>query len=131
MSDRKRLGKWGEQAAASFLEAKGYTILERNARTPYGEIDLVALQKSAEDEITLSGETLVFVEVKTRSTSTFGFPEQAVNAHKQEHMLAAAQAYAQSYPGLPEHWRFDVIAVERRSKNALPEIHHFENILHY
>ena len=66
---RQALGKWGEATAADFLEKQGYSIVERNCRTPYGEIDLVAYD----------GAVFVFVEVKTRATDAFGFPEEAVD----------------------------------------------------
>ena len=66
----QRLARWGELKAAEDLGRKGYQVLERNLRTPYGEIDLVALQD----------ECLLFIEVKTRSSQAFGYPEQAVDA---------------------------------------------------
>ncbi len=65
---RQRLGRWGEGVAATHLEAHGYTILARNWRCAAGEIDLVARD----------GETLVFVEVKTRRGRAYGAPEEAL-----------------------------------------------------
>ncbi len=115
---RQTLGRWGENLAAQYLQQKGYTILAQNARTAYGEIDLVAQQN----------EALVFVEVKTRTSAAFGLPEAAITPRKQAHMLAAAQAYLQAQPELDADWRIDVIAIRRR-KNQPPEIVHFENAL--
>lgn len=112
---RQRVGAWGENAAAAYLEKRGYLILGRNVRTPYGEIDILA-QK---DGLTY------FVEVKTRTASTFGPPEIAVTPRKMEHMRAAAEHYA-AERGI-EHWQLDVIAVERKSGGA-PQITHFENV---
>jgi putative endonuclease len=117
MSDaRQALARWGESLAAQYLTQKGYTLLAKNARTPHGEIDLV----------TQEGTTVVFVEVKTRNSTAFGPPEEAVTLTKQAHLLASADAYLQSHPALDGDWRIDVIAI-RRKKSAPPEIVHFEN----
>jgi putative endonuclease len=119
---RQRTGKWGEAAAARYLEQRGYAILARNVRTAYGEIDLVARHAQGE---------LVFVEVKTRSTTGFGYPEEAVDSRKLAHMVASAQAYILDCPGAPEeHWRIDAISVQGRP--GIPDTEvcfvHFENI---
>lgn len=74
-----QLGKWGEDIAAAYLEEKGYQITERNVYSVYGEIDLVAIRE-------VDGENkLFFVEVKTRKSTNFGFPEQAVTKSKLIH----------------------------------------------
>jgi putative endonuclease len=116
---RQALGRWGEAQAAEYLNQRGYIILERNVRTTYGEIDLVARQ----------GTVLVFVEVKTRASTAFGLPETSVTPRKQAHMLAAAEAYLQSHPDLQGDWRVDVIAIQRLRSGRNPEIAHFENAL--
>ncbi len=128
---RQALGSWGEQAAAEYLIAKGYTILERNSRTPYGEIDLIAVQP---DEPSLdnlfpgkNSQVLVFVEVKTRASAAFGLPEEAVTGRKRTHLLSSAQAYTQTHADLPQTWRIDVIAIRRPGVGGTPEIVHFEN----
>jgi putative endonuclease len=123
---RQSLGKWGESIAAGYLEAKGYQIQERNARTPYGEIDLVAMQPDNSTPNSL--EITVFVEVKTRSSTTFGFPEEAINALKQEHLLAAAEAYMQQHLELSYHWRVDVIAIQCLGSRKEYSLKHFENV---
>jgi putative endonuclease len=120
VSHKQALGRWGEAQAAEYLSQRGYHILERNVRTPYGELDLVARQEAV----------LVFVEVKTRSSAAFGLPEAAVTPRKQAHLLAAAQAYLQAHPNLQGDWRVDVIAVQRPPRGKAPEITHFENALH-
>ena len=130
-TSRQALGAWGEDQAAAFLEKRGYAILDRNARTPYGEIDLVARQEFP-GEAGAGGDSksmIVFVEVKTRTSLKFGYPEQAVNSRKQEHMLASAEAYLQSHPELEDDWRVDVIAVQRFRSGRPVEIVHFENAL--
>ncbi len=119
MGYKKRLGGWGETIAAEYLAGNGYVILERNFRTQYGEIDIVALDK----------EILVFVEVKTRTSRKFGYPEEAISPKKREHLLASAQAYLQTHQEMERDWRIDVLAIERIDRNSLPEITQFENII--
>jgi putative endonuclease len=111
-------GRWGETLAARYLKDHGYTIISRNVHTAHGEIDIVACKEGC----------LVFVEVKTRSSHAFGYPEVAVSPSKQAHMLSAGEEYLQAHPESGESWQFDVIAVERRSGEK-PEIVHFENII--
>lgn len=126
-TSRQTLGSWGENLAADYLRQKGYIVLERNVRTPYGEIDLVARQEWVSPGENQSGIVTVFVEVKTRSSTAFGLPEDAVTARKQEHLLAAGQAYLQSHPELDGDWRVDVIAIQRDRSSREPHITHFEN----
>jgi len=123
-TNRQATGRWGEQIAAAYLRRQGYTILAHNWRTPYGEIDLVAQQKDSRGQL-----ITVFVEVKTRTSSSFGFPEEAVNARKQDHMLNAAEHYLQEHPCPDEAWRIDVIAIQRFKLSRPPAITHFENAI--
>lgn len=113
MKRNQSIGLWGEQAAAEYLCEHGYQVEARNVRTPYGEIDLVASKDGL----------IVFVEVKARTSRSFGPPEVAVTRRKQEHMLACAGHYAQQN-GI-EHWQIDVIAVQR--VDGKPDIVHFQN----
>ncbi len=100
--ERRRFGDWGEKYARRFLEGKGYSILESNYRSKYGEIDLVARE----------GECLVFVEVKSRRTGAFGRPEESVTEAKQQKLVQAALEYMQ-VKGLEEdEWRIDVVGIE-------------------
>lgn len=126
---RQTLGAWGEKLAADYLQERGYIILERNARTPYGEIDLVARQEFPCIGRQPPGEVLVFVEVKTRRSQAFGLPEEAVTARKKAHLLAAAQAYLQAHPELEDDWRVDVVAIQQSSPSQEPMITHFENVI--
>ncbi len=116
MNHNQQIGRWGEQAASEYLQKKGYTILRRNARTPFGEIDIIAQQ----------GEFIIFVEVKARTNRAFGTPEMAVTPLKQQHLLAAAEHLAAELEA--DSWQVDVIAVEKQ-KNKTIEIVHFENFL--
>ena len=115
MKHNQMIGKWGEQAAAVYLEQKGYTILEKNTRTPRGEIDIVA---------SLQGQ-IVFVEVKARTSRTFGPPEEALTPRKLAHMRACAEYYAVKHE--LDAWQCDAIAVEG-NPGAAPRIEHFENV---
>jgi putative endonuclease len=125
---RRSLGRRGELLAAEYLLSRGYQILERNVRTPYGEIDLIVSQPAG-----IAGAcstSLVFVEVKTRSSSAFGYPEESVTASKQIHLIHSAQAYLQDHPESSGDWRIDVIAVRIVRGEGQPEIKHFENAVH-
>ena len=116
---RQALGRWGETLAADFLTRKGYKILARNMRTPYGEIDIIAQAK----------EMLVFVEVKTRSTDVYGHPEASITPQKREHLIASAQGYLQISSNPDTSWRIDVIAIRKFKSESTPEIIHFENAI--
>ena len=112
----QRIGKWGEEAVAAYLAGRGYEIIARNARTPYGEIDIVTKQ----------GDITIFIEVKTLTSSRNFFPEQNVTVRKQAHMLACAEHYAAA--NAIDHWQIDVIAVEGKV-GIEPKITHFENAI--
>ncbi len=112
----QKIGNWGESVTARHLEERGYSVIARNVRTPYGEIDIVA-QKD--------GFT-IFVEVKTRTSRSLGPPEISVTPRKQEHMLAAAEHYASEHE--IDHWQIDVIAVEGKPGKQ-PDFTHFENAI--
>lgn len=102
-SHNKTLGERGEEAAARYLERRGYNILARNWICPYGEADIVAQDK---DE-----DALVFVEVKTRSNLDFGFPEEAVTPEKRSRYERIACSFLKEYPGADLTVRFDVIGL--------------------
>ncbi len=97
----KSTGDRGEAFAARYLSEKGLTILERNYRTPVGEIDLILRD----------GATLVFVEVKTRKSQRFGRPALAVGREKQRRIVRAAVWYTSKRQGELPPCRFDVVEV--------------------
>lgn len=105
----KLLGKEGEDRAAQFLVKQGYRIMERNYRTRSGEIDLIALHKGV----------VVFVEVKTRTSSVFGAPELAVNVRKQQRMVRAALGYIKYKKLHQVPCRFDVVAISTTAKKEV------------
>jgi len=94
-------GAGGEKAAARFLEEKGYKVVERNFEVAGSEVDLIALK----------GDTLVFVEVKTRGTDDFGLPEEFVDRRKRNRIIRAARIYRATEEYINCFIRFDIIAV--------------------
>ena len=98
---RIRTGRQGEDLAAGYLESAGYRIVERNYRCPFGEMDLVARD----------GETIVFVEVKSRRSDRFGPPQASVGPKKQKKMSQIALHYIEQKQLHSREARFDVIAV--------------------
>ena len=95
-------GKKGEELAAAHLERAGYRIIERNYRCFFGEIDIVAEE----------GETLVFVEVKSRRSDAYGAPELAVGRDKQKKISSIALHYISAHNLRDRPARFDVVAVK-------------------
>jgi putative endonuclease len=116
---RQALGRLGETLAAEFLEKLGYSIIERNFRTPYGELDLISKH----------GSVIIFTEVKTRASSSLGPPEISINRRKAEHIRSAAEYYIQQHPEMSDEWRIDVISIQIQSNNNPPNIIHFENAI--
>lgn len=113
-SDRKRLGAWGESVAATHLEAHGYTIVARNWRCPVGEIDLVARK----------GESLAFVEVKTRRG---GNPEDQITPRKAQKLLETAHTYLLEHDLDEIDYSIDVVAVALDRRGKLLRCDHYPN----
>jgi len=111
---RKLLGTRGERTAEALLKKKGYTILERNFRCASGEIDLVARD----------GDTLVFVEVKTRRDDRLADPADNVHQAKQVRLgrLARHWLARHNYPGRP--CRFDAVAIVLPDGGGPPQVRH-------
>jgi putative endonuclease len=107
MSKRQALGAWGEQRAVQHLESEGCQIVTTNWRCPAGEVDIVALD----------GETLAFVEVRTRRGQVYGTPEESITPRKLAHMIAVAETYVyeESWEG---DWRLDVVAIQVAGQRA-------------
>ncbi|MBK8442131.1 MAG: YraN family protein [Sphingobacteriales bacterium] len=117
MTPHHELGKQGEAAAVAFLEKKGYRIIERNWRHQRNEIDIIAQY----------GDTLlVLVEVKTRATDFFGFPETMLTAAQQNRLAQAAAAYIEQQQWQHE-LRFDIMAITQLPQYPHWHIHHIED----
>ncbi len=114
MSKHNEIGVKGEQIAAEFLQKKGYIIVHRNWRTGRREVDIIAAKE----------DMLVMVEIKTRSGTGFGYPEEAVNRKKQAFLREAALVFSTENPQY-RNIRFDIISV-LVSGGAVKEVVHFE-----
>ncbi len=104
--ESRPFGQWGEEIAAQFLEKKGYHILEKHFFFQHAEIDLIARD----------GSYLVFIEVKTRSSSEYGLPEEALSERKKRLLRKAAEGYLYLNQIKEADCRFDVVTV-----NFLPD----------
>lgn len=94
------IGSKGEDIAVDYLKNKGYSILYRNYKTPYGEADIISKYN----------DTLVFVEVKTRSNLSFGNPFESVNYKKQQRLKRIALHYLKT-TNVQLKIRFDIISI--------------------
>ncbi len=97
----KPLGARGEDAAAKYLKRNGFKILARNARLSRYEIDIIARE----------GDTIAFIEVKTRTSDSIAMPEENVDARKRNHIRRAAHAYIADHGDDETYYRFDIVAV--------------------
>ena len=113
---RADLGNRGEELARRFLATKGLSILETNYRCRWGEVDIVAR----------SGDELVFVEVRTRSGSAFGSPEESVTEGKARRLAETAQTFLEERGMEEAAWRIDLLAV-RVDSRGYARINHLEN----
>jgi putative endonuclease len=113
MAKHNELGQLGEEFAKKHLLQRGYSILEQNWRWGKGELDIIAKQN----------DILVFLEIKTRTTAQFGYPEESVSQKKQNLMYELAVEYMHQILHETE-FRFDVIAITMQPQM---EIKHFED----
>ncbi|MCM8766734.1 MAG: YraN family protein [Candidatus Omnitrophica bacterium] len=104
-------GKFGEEKGIEFLKRNGYKIIERNYKTKIGEIDIIAKKE----------KQIIFIEVKTRSSDNYGFPEEAVNQRKLKKIEKVAYLYLKSKKtNLPI--RFEVLSIIKDKENFKFEI---------
>lgn len=115
MASHNELGKWGEEMAAEYLLRQGYTIMERDWKSGHRDLDIIALD----------GNTVVFVEVKTRRNRLFTEPEMAVDYQKIRNLQQAANHYIK-YRHINQEVRFDVITVVG-SMNETPSVEHIKD----
>ena len=111
----KPLGRIGEDLATDFLTKHGYKIIERNYRIRGGEIDIIALEDN----------TLIIVEVKTRTSHKYGLPQESVSQAKLKFLERAALFYRSNRKNLPLAERIDVVTVDY--KNGDPQINLIKN----
>lgn len=116
MSGHIKLGRDGEQAACDYLEDRGWTILERNYRFERSEVDIVAYDQAC----------IVFIEVKTRTSTRFGYPDDSVDARKQRNVQKASMAWLYERKMEKSPIRFDVVGVVLEPELP-PVIEHIRN----
>jgi len=114
--------KLGEDKACLYLKRNKFHILTRNFRKRYGEIDLVAIDTSAKEKV------LVFVEVKTRRSNSFGDPLEAISPWKLKTLIKTAEYYKMTHRNLPDTMRIDAISVSLTQNNILEKIEYVKNI---
>lgn len=107
----KLRGNLGEDLASDFLIQKGYKIIERNFHSRFGEIDIIAL----------NGKNLVFIEVKTRKSTNFGTPLEAVTSWKIQKIQKTAEYFSLLHPNLPKNLRIEVVSVDLRN-HSKPQV---------
>ncbi len=100
MATHIQTGRSGEDLAADFFHSKGYQLICRNWRHRHWEVDLIALRN----------DILHFIEVKTKTTDHFGYPEDEVDDKKMIHLQQAAEAYLERFPEW-ERIQFDILAI--------------------
>ena len=116
--NRRSLGKHGEEKAIEFLKEKGYEIIETNYLKRSGEIDIIAFDPKYRE--------YVFVEVKTRQSTRFGYPEEAVNKNKINKIEKTAESWLMEKEKVDVEWRVDIISIELTDKKL--QIRHIQNI---
>lgn len=116
-NQKSSVGQKGETLACEYLMEKGMKIVERNCRTRFGEIDIIAS----------SGDIFVFVEVKTKSSKFYGNPEEMINQKKRQKLIRLAHSYLQSKEIQDPLFRIDIISVMIEGEKT--EIKHFENAI--
>lgn len=112
------LGKEGELFAAKYLERHGYKILAQNFKKRYGEIDIIAIDR----------DTLVFVEVKTRRSSEFGSPLEAITPWKLRSVIKTAEYYKLTHKNLPDLMRIDAVGIKLDEDGEIEDIELVKNI---
>jgi putative endonuclease len=116
---KKKLGKFGEEAAVQYLESAGFRILERNWQIQAGEIDVIAEHKG----------DIVFVEVKTRTSDLYGGPEESITYQKRKRIIRASLAYLLEEDKIDSDWRVDLIGIYCTREHDLLRVEHYENIV--
>lgn len=112
-AQNKNLGKEGERIAVEYLRKKGYRVIEENYRTRRGEIDIICEQRGS----------VIFVEVKTRKSMSFGRPEEAVDSRKRKKMAEIALDYlTEKHLNGRVDCRFDVVAITEKSPRIVNHI---------
>ncbi len=117
--ERQDLGQLGEKLACDFLRKNGYQIIDQNYRTRGGEIDIVAKDR----------EMIVFVEVKTRVSTAFGYPEEAIDERKQHKLAMTAECYLSAHHLYDSDYRIDAVGIEMERDGRLIDLRHEKDVV--
>jgi putative endonuclease len=117
MKNNRETGRLGEDYAVEYLVKGGYRIITRNFNTRFGELDIIALE----------GNKLLFIEVKTRRSTTYGYPREAVSYQKQYKIKNMASFYLQGTGQIDRQIRFDIVEVFIDKNYNLLSVNHLEN----
>lgn len=117
LSDRKRLGRWGEKRGEKFLRGKGLRTLARNFACKTGELDLVMVDADG---------TVVFVEVRTKADESFGPPEESITQPKRARLLRAARYFLATNNIQDRAFRFDVVTIVL-GQTGRAQVKHYES----
>ena len=116
---RKELGRWGEDTAEKYLEDNGIHIIQKNYRTRYGEVDLIGKED----------KNFVFIEVKTRQSQRFGFPEEAVTNNKLDRIETVVWDYFEEFNINDVDWRIDIVSIIRDAKTDQFQLKWIKNVV--
>ncbi|OIO16211.1 YraN family protein [Candidatus Kuenenbacteria bacterium CG11_big_fil_rev_8_21_14_0_20_37_9] len=117
---KKAKGDLGEKLAVEYLKRNKFKIIGNNFYSQFGEIDIIAFDKKTDET--------VFLEVKSRATNNFGYPEEAVNKAKLVKMYKTAQVYFDKYK-LMHKYRFDCLAIELDFHERKARLRHYRGIV--
>lgn len=115
---RRKFGSRGEDRAAAFFSSRGFKVVERNWSCRWGEIDLICEKDGV----------IHFIEVKTRRTTEYGNPEEAITPTKLAHLRRTVEFYLMTEPAPPARYQVDALAI-LAVPNEKPEYYYIENIL--
>jgi putative endonuclease len=119
MDTKIKIGKFGQDLSAEFLQKRGYKIIGQNFFTRLGELDLIAEKD----------KQIIFIEVKTRLGHNFGLPEEALNSDKAKKIREAALEYLVQKNINNENYRYDLVAVEINEAEKKAQIRHYKNVI--
>jgi putative endonuclease len=119
--NRQEIGKLGEKIAQNHLKKNGYRIKEVNYRSKEGEVDIICKKKNF----------LVFVEVRTKTGSDFGIPEESITSSKKSKLVNCALSYLNEQKKADELWRIDFIGVDLQEDGKPGRVVHIENAVAY
>jgi putative endonuclease len=117
--NKQETGKIGEKLAVGFLKKRKFRVVATNYRCRTGEIDIIAENK----------KSLIFIEVRTKTSSEYGSPEESITAYKKNKLITTALTYLDEQQQTDVFWRIDFIAVDLDENGKLKRIEHIENVI--